>query len=120
MTTIDLTSPVYHIEVSGGRTFDHDLTYEGIDLTGYSGTFTVTSWRRAENAAVFRLATGGSGVTITGGTAASTVNLLKSAAEMGTLAPGTYWHELELASGGTVDPSICLAGRFVVAPEVSR
>lgn len=118
-TEIDLTSPVYHLTVTQGRTLNHDLTYTALDLTGYSGTFTVRGFRRAENTPVFQL-TDSDGLTITGGTASSTVNLLRSAAAMGSLSPGSYWHELELSSGGTIDPSYSLHGRFLVEPETSR
>lgn len=115
-TVIDLRVARYDIHVTQGKTFDHDLVYADKDLSSYGGTLIV---KDVGLSTVFTLSTGATSIVISYSDPDSTVNLLKSAAGMGTVMAGRYSYDLELSSGGTVDPTLCLQGYFVVESEVS-
>lgn len=119
---------MYNIITEQGTTLSRTFIYKDsagaiVNLTGYTAAMKVrklypaTSLQAAHaDAAIISIATGGSGITITG--AAGQVDIVVSASTLAACAAGTYSYDLEVTSGSGVVTKIA-RGLFDIRSEAT-
>lgn len=108
-TTFTITNGATGTYISGG------LATSAVNLTGATAALQLRSLPSSPDA-VLSLATGGSGITITG--ASGTVNTHATATQTRNIDPGMYYYDLEITSGGIV--TRLAQGQAELSAEVTR
>lgn len=114
--TADLTVAKLDIRVTRGKRFQLVLTYNSVDISGYTFDFRI---RTAKGAGAADLL---AGTIVSGHIAATyanpntTVTITFTATEM-AVTPGDYPWEIEATGGGVKDPAYAIQGTFTIEPE---
>ena len=108
-TTFTITNGATGIYISGG------LATSAVNLTGATAELQLRSLPSSPDA-VLSLATGGSGITITG--ASGQVDTHATATQTRNIDPGMYYYDLEITSGGIV--TRLAQGQAELSAEVTR